>query len=93
MSANETEFTITGDVKWSAINSPFKDIDIQLIEGDGDSVIISINRRLARRRLTTTSCVKNQSEIYCIVPSRLLKMGRLNYHASIVDLGYNKSCQ
>lgn len=33
VSANETEFTITGDVKWSAINSPFKDTDIQLIEG------------------------------------------------------------
>ncbi len=40
MSANETKFTITGDVKWSGINRPFKDIDIQLIRGDGVSVII-----------------------------------------------------
>jgi hypothetical protein len=40
---------------------------------------------LGRKRLITTSRVKNQSETYCIVPSVLLKMKRLKYHASIVE--------
>jgi hypothetical protein len=46
--------------------------------------------QLAMRRLTTISCIKNQSEIYCIIPSVLLKMKRFKYHASIVE--FKKCC-
>jgi hypothetical protein len=37
------------------------------------------------RRLTTTSCIKIQSEIYFKIPSVLLKVKRFKYHASMLD--------
>jgi len=46
----------------------------------------SMYHRLAIKKLTTTSCVKNKSEIYCTVPLVLLKMERFKYYASMVDL-------
>jgi hypothetical protein len=36
------------------------------------------------KRLTTTSCVRPQSEIYCI-PSVTLRRKKLKYHARIVE--------
>ena len=44
-------------------------------------------------RLTTISCIKNQSEIYCIIPSLLLKVKRLKYYASIVNFVHYKISQ
>ncbi len=41
--------------------------------------------RLALKRLTAISWVRNQFEIYCIVPSVLLKIKRFKYHAIMVD--------
>ena len=52
--------------------------------------VFSTYHRLARRKLTTTFCIKKQSEINFIIPSVLIGVKRFKYHASIVELAYYK---
>ena len=47
--------------------------------------VFSTSQRFAMRRLITTSCIKNQSEIYCIIQSALLKVKKIKYHAGTLD--------
>ncbi len=46
--------------------------------------------RLAMESLSHNILCKNQSEIYCMVASVLLKMKTFKYHASIVNLAHHK---
>ena len=71
------------------ICNPYRTQSVRHITGFDTSifaVIFSLYRESAVKRHTTTSCVKNQSEIYCRVPSVLLIMKRFKYHASMVEL-------
>jgi hypothetical protein len=47
--------------------------------------IVSMDHRLAINRPTTTSFLKNQFEIYCNIPSVLLRMKRFKNNARMVD--------